>query len=76
MQGRATAALAYARRRHMLNVFVWPADTVLAPQAQMRSGFNLLHWADGSMHVWVVADAEAAELERFRQAWQTQADAR
>ena len=76
VQGRATAALAYARRRHTLNVFVWPADSVLAPQAQTRSGFNLLHWADGSMHVWVVADAEAAELERFRQAWQTQADAR
>jgi anti-sigma factor RsiW len=40
-----------------------------APQRMQRSGFNLLHWDDGAMQVWAVSDLDAAELERFGQAW-------
>ena len=38
----------------------------------MRKGFNLQHWGDGAMQVWVVSDAEAGEVEHFSAAWRGQ----
>ena len=70
--GKAVAALAYARDRHIINVFVWPAGRPLAPQVAVRKGFNLQHWSDSSMQVWVVSDAEAGEVEHFSVAWRGQ----
>ena len=69
---KAVAALAYARDRHIINVFVWPAGRAQAPQVVVRKGFNLQHWGDGAMQVWVVSDAEAGEVERFSVAWRGQ----
>jgi anti-sigma factor RsiW len=74
--GAPVAALAYASRRHILNVFVWPADREQPPQRSQRSGFNLLHWSDGAMQVWVVSDLDAVEIERFGQAWRSRTAAR
>ena len=70
--GKAVAALAYARDRHVINVFVWPAGRAKAPQVAVRKGFNLQHWSDGAMQVWVVSDVEASEVERFSVAWRGQ----
>lgn len=70
--GKAVAALAYMRDQHILNVFVWPADHDQAPQVAVRKGFNLQHWSEGAMQVWVVSDAEAGEVERFSVAWRGQ----
>jgi len=67
--GAPTAVLAYARGRHLMNVFVWTAERQQAPQPAQRSGFNLLHWSDGAMQVWVVSDVEESELEKFAAAW-------
>ena len=70
--GKAVAALAYSRDRHIINVFVWPAGRGQAPQVAVRKGFNLRHWSDGAMQVWVVSDAEAGEVEHFSVAWRGQ----
>ena len=70
--GRAVAALAYKRDRHILNVFVWPADHDRAPQVAVRQGFNLQHWSEGAMQVWVVSDVEAGEVQHFSVAWRRQ----
>jgi anti-sigma factor RsiW len=67
------AALAYKSKLHIVNVFVWPTDSKIQPQLTQRSGFNLQHWSDGAMQVWVVSDLEAVEMERFGQAWRTRA---
>ena len=67
--GKAVAALAYARDRHIINVFVWPAGRPQAPQVAVHKGLNLQHWSDGAMQVWVVSDAEAGEVEHFSAAW-------
>jgi len=67
--GAPASALAYTRGHHVLSVFVWPAAASEAPQPTQRSGFNLLHWSDGAMQVWVVSDAERATLQAFGQAW-------
>jgi anti-sigma factor RsiW len=71
--GGPVAALAYKSKLHIVNVFVWPTDSKIQPQLTQRSGFNLQHWSDGAMQVWVVSDLEAVEMERFGQAWRTRA---
>jgi len=72
VRGSTIATLAYARELHMIDVFVWPSDAKTEPVPSTSRGFNLLHWADGSMQYWAVSDVEASELERFAQLWQAQ----
>ena len=75
LRGNAVAALAYARNRHVVDVFVWPSAAQSAPLRSQHRGFNVLHWADGSMQYWAVSDLERAEMERFAQLWREQAAA-
>jgi anti-sigma factor RsiW len=75
VRGGAVAALAYARERHMIDLFVWPVDARQAPTRVMRKGFNVVHWADGAMQYWIVSDVERAEIDRFVAAWQERAAA-
>jgi anti-sigma factor RsiW len=67
--GNPVAALVYASRLHTINVFVWPSKAEQSPLRSVLSGFNLLHWSDGGMQVWVVSDLEAAEIDRFGERW-------
>jgi anti-sigma factor RsiW len=73
VRGDVVATLAYARDRHMIDLFVWPSDAKTDPMRSVRKGFNVVHWADGSMQYWAVSDVEGAELERFAQLWKVQA---
>jgi anti-sigma factor RsiW len=74
--GAPVAALAYKSKLHIVNVFVWPTNVSQQPQLMQRNGFNLQHWSDGAMQVWVVSDLEAAEMERFGQAWRLRMEGR
>ena len=69
VEGRAVAALAYRYKQHVINAFVWPGEKARSPQPSIRKGFNLLHWDDGMMQIWLVSDVEATELNRFGRAW-------
>lgn len=69
VRGNVTATLAYRSNRHPIDVFVWPSDAQTAPLRTVRRGFNVLHWADGSMQYWAVSDVERARIERFAQLW-------
>ena len=73
VRGSAVATLAYSHNRHFIDMFVWPSADQQAPVRSMRKGFNVLHWADGSMQYWAVSDLERAEMERFTQLWLDQA---
>ena len=75
LRGNAIAALAYARNRHVVDVFVWPSAAQSVPLRSQHKGFNVLHWADGSMQYWAVSDLERTEMERFAQLWREQAAA-
>lgn len=75
VRGNVVATLAYARNRHAIDVFVWPSTAQSAPVRSVHKGFNVLHWADGSMQYWAVSDLERAEMERFAQLWREQAAA-
>ena len=69
VRGNVVATLVYAHNRHVIDVFVWPSAAHQAPVRIARKGFNLMHWADGSMQYWAVSDLERAEMERLAQLW-------
>jgi anti-sigma factor RsiW len=74
--GRAVAALAYGRRQHLINVFLWPATR--GPSGALtirdRHGYHLLHWTTTDYAYWLVSDLGPAELNDFAHLLQ-QADA-
>jgi anti-sigma factor RsiW len=70
VDGRTAAALAYGRRGHTINLFVWrtvpgePRDGSFAVR-----GYSLLHWSNDGLSLWAVSDAALSELEAFRSAY-------
>jgi anti-sigma factor RsiW len=64
---RPVAALVYQRRKHIVNVFVWPAadGSQSAIQSAAHDGYHLLHWRRGAMNYWMVSDLNAQEMEVF-----------
>ena len=75
VRGDVVATLAYARKRHVIDVFVWPSAEQRPAARTLRKGFNVMHWADGSMQYWAVSDLERSEIESFVQLWQAHAAA-
>jgi anti-sigma factor RsiW len=69
VDGRPVATLVYHRRKHVINVFVWPdpANEDSPPRHETRQGFHLIHWSGAGMTYWVVSDLALAELEELAQ---------
>src|SRR5437868_6154552 len=70
---RPVAVLIYQRRKHVINLFVWPAangDT--KPAVQVRQGYNLSHWTRSGMTYWAVSDLNLAELQQLAEELQNQ----
>ena len=63
--GRTVAALVYQRRRHTIDLFVWPSSSALPSRTLVRNGFHVVHWNGGGMSFWAVSDAEGGELRGF-----------
>ena len=63
---RPVAALVYGRRKHIINLFTWPAGTTPGVRSWSRQGYNMVHWKKGEMDYWAIADITVAELEQFR----------
>jgi anti-sigma factor RsiW len=67
LNGRKVAALIYQRRKHFINVFVWP-DTTGSSSArtiESRQGYNLTRWSQGGFQFWAVSDVSSPDLEEF-----------
>jgi anti-sigma factor RsiW len=60
------AALVYGRRKHIINLFTWPAGTTPGLRTWSHQGYNMVHWKKGGMDYWAIADITVAELEQFR----------
>jgi anti-sigma factor RsiW len=73
--GRPVAALVYGRRRHMINVELWPLarGATVGPATESRQGYHMLHWTTRDYAYWVVSDLGWSELREFAQLLQ-QAD--
>lgn len=67
---RTVAALVYGRRRHVINLLIWPQAGApdARPVATTRDGFNLLNWTKAGLVFWAVSDLSPDELGEFQTA--------
>ena len=74
LDNRPVAALVYGRRKHFINLFIWPAaaDATRAPKTMTRQGYQLLHWADSDFNYWAVSDVNINDLQTFKQQFAAQ----
>src|SRR5881398_1184742 len=74
LDNHPVAALIYQRRKHFINLFVWPttpADSK-ARETVTREGYNLLHWIEGDFTYWAVSDVNVSELQNFKRSFEQQ----
>jgi mycothiol system anti-sigma-R factor len=63
ISGRTVAVVVYARRKHAINVFVWPTtEKDAAPTSGSRLGYNWVEWRKDGMESIAVSDVSAADL--------------
>ncbi|HET7766070.1 MAG TPA: anti-sigma factor [Burkholderiales bacterium] len=60
--GQRVAVLAYKRRQHLIDVFVWPSAARPAEPRLARDGFNIERFARDGMEFWLVSDLNRNEL--------------
>ena len=86
LDNRPVAALVYQRRKHFINLFVWPAEaganrTTRSAGSKQRSfslnaisrqGYQLVHWLDSEFNYWAVSDISEKELQEFAQLFEGQ----
>jgi len=66
VNGRSVAALVYERRKHFINLFVWPrtgAEAVISEKPQR--GYNVLHWTSNGMTYWALSEISEDDLRKF-----------
>jgi anti-sigma factor RsiW len=68
IENRPVAALIYQRRKHQINVFIWPtASGDSRPVVHEQQGYNLIHWIKSGMTYWAISDLNAAELQQLQE---------
>jgi anti-sigma factor RsiW len=74
LDNRPAAVLIYQRRKHFINLFVWPAEanTSKATKTMSRQGYQLLHWVDSDFNYWAVSDVNANDLQTLKQQFELQ----
>ena len=65
LEDKPVAALVYQRRKHFINLFIWPSGSDSGQKTVMRQGYNLFHWAQAGMTFWAVSDLNSSELQEF-----------
>ena len=67
LENREVAALIYQRRKHFINVFVWPnpngSDSTQAIES--RQGYNIMRWSHSGFQFWAVSDVASSDLAEF-----------
>jgi anti-sigma factor RsiW len=65
--GKTTAVLVYARRKHVVNVFVLNSQTSrLSPKSGELQGYHWLAWQQDGFKYIAVSDAAAPDLQELR----------
>jgi len=74
LDNRPVAALVYQRRKHFINLFVWPVESNAAKGTETisRQGYQLLHWVNSDFNYWAVSDVNANDLQTFKQQFEVQ----
>ena len=63
IEGRRVAVLVYQRRRHMIDVFVWPQAAGGTAREASREGFNVESASRDGMRFFLVSDLHRNELD-------------
>jgi len=69
---RSVAALVYQRRKHIINVYVWPENSGdvtrdMSEQQATIDGYNLINWRYGEMEFCAVSDVNMQDLQNLAQ---------
>src|SRR6266496_4153534 len=74
LDNHPAAALIYQRRKHFINLFIWPTKPGASEttKTMTRQGYNLLHWVDPDFNYWAVSDVNDSELQTFKQLFEGQ----
>ena len=72
LNGRTVAAMVYEHGKHPINLYVWPSPGAPEeePSSYVRNGYNLSHFVQNEMTVWVISDLERNQLAEFVRLWQ------
>jgi anti-sigma factor RsiW len=67
LHDRAVATLVYRRRKHSIDLFIWPSPSgdVSAPKRATSRGFHMIQWSRSGMTFWAVSDLNEVELQEF-----------
>jgi mycothiol system anti-sigma-R factor len=67
IQSHAVAALVYGRRKHFVNVFIWPTQARdAAPRSGSHQGYQWLDWHKAGMQFYAVSDVSPADLQQLQ----------
>jgi len=67
VRGRTVAVLVYGRRKHIVNVFIWPTkERESAPQSGSQLGYNWIDWRKDGMELCAVSDVNPADLKELQ----------
>jgi len=68
VDGRTVAGVVYGRRKHLINLFAWPARSHkgFSDASGSRQGYNWIMWQSGDMQLCLVSDVSAADLHRLK----------
>jgi mycothiol system anti-sigma-R factor len=74
LDNHSVAALVYQRRKHFINLFIWPTTREDSKEQKMveREGYHLVHWADGDFTYWAVSDVSVDDLQNFKRSFEQQ----
>jgi anti-sigma factor RsiW len=67
LEHRPVAALVYIRRKHAINLFLWPAERAAGGALPLasRQGYQIVHWNDAGTSYWAISDLNSGELSQF-----------
>ena len=68
VDGHNVAAVVYSRRRHVVNLFVWPsqASKTSYQDSGSRQGYNWILWRSGDMSLCLISDAGTSDLRELQ----------
>ncbi len=67
LEGQNVAALVYGRRKHFINVFVWPERNAEAEQyTGSKNGYNWISWKQGGLRLCAVSDTNRDDLAALK----------
>ena len=63
VRGKTVAVLVYGRRKHIINVFIWPtSEQDSSPRQGSQVGYNWVDWRKGGMELVAISDVSAPDL--------------